>query len=297
MEKPAAPWPLLQLAIEAKSRADEGKLRILLSRLADEDPCFDVKWDEESGQTIIAAMGEVELDRIIDRIRREFNLAVNVGAPQIAYRETITRSHQQDYSHKKMSAGTGQFARVKIMFEPNAYNPDLVFASRIAGGAIPNDYVAGVEKGLCSALSAGPFAGFPMLGVKAMLVDGAWHETDSSALAFEVAGRACFREAAPHLGVQLLEPIMKVEVVTPADYAGSITGELKGLRGRIGDQEARDSAVVINAMVPLATMFRLESRLWSRSNGQARLSVSYAAYAPVPTAVDPDPPPAAAAFA
>ncbi|UVK51671.1 hypothetical protein DBIPINDM_004969 [Mesorhizobium sp. AR02] len=318
MEKPAAPWPLLQLAIEAKSRADEGKLRIVLSRLADEDPCFHVKWDEESGQTIIAAMGELELDIIIDRVRREFNLAVNVGAPQVAYRETITRSHQQDHTHKKLQvayretstgshqqdythkrlfAGTGQFARVKIMFEPNAHNPDLVFASRIVGGAIPNEYVAGVENGLRSALSAGPFAGFPMIGVRATLVDAAWHETDSSALAFEIAGRACFREAAPHLGVQLLEPIMKVEVVTPADYAGGIVSELKGRRGRVRDQESRESAVVINAMVPLATMFKLESTLWSRSNGQARLSASYAAYAPVPTAVDPDPPPAAAAFA
>ena len=297
MQKFGAPWPLLQFAIEAKSRADEGKLRIVLSRLADEDPWFHVKWDEESGQTIVAAMGEVELEGIIDRIRREFNLAVNVGAPQIAYRETITRSHQQDYTHKKLLAGTGQFARVKIMFEPNAHNPDLVFASRIAGGAIPNEYMAGVEQGLRSIQSQGPFAGFPMIGVKATLVDGAWHETDSSALAFEVAGRACFREAAPHLGVQLLEPIMRVEVVTPADYAGSITGELKSRRGRIGDQETRDSAVVINAMVPLVNMFKLEDTLRSRSNGQARLSVSYAAYAPVPLPNDGDPPPAAAAFA
>ncbi len=297
MEKPAAPWPLLQIAIEAKSRADGGKLRIALSRLADEDPCFHVKWDEESGQTIIAATGEVELDSIIDRVRREFNLAVNVGAPQVAYRETITRSHQQDYTHKKLFAGTGQFARVKIMFEPNAYNPDLVFASRIVGGAIPDEYVAGVEKGLRSALSAGPFAGFPMIGVKAMLVDGAWHETDSSALAFEVASRTCCREAAPHLGVQLLEPIMRVEVVTPADYVGSITGELKNRHGRIGDQESRDVAVVIHATMPLANMFKLEGILWSRSNGQARLSAFYAGHAPVPLPDDRDPPPAAAAFA
>lgn len=297
MEKPAAPWPLLQLAIEAKSKADEGKLRIVLSRLADEDPWFYVKWDEESGQTIIAAMGEVELDRIIDRVRREFNLAVNVGAPQIAYRETIIRSYQQDYTHKKLLAGTGQFARVKIMFEPNAHNPDLVFASRIAGGAIPNEYMAGVEKGLRSIQSQGPFAGFPMIGVKAILVDGAWHETDSSALAFEVAGRACFREAAPHLGVQLLEPIMRVEVVTPADYAGSIISELKSRRSQIQDQESRDVAVVIHATMPLVNMFKLEETLWSRSNGQARLGVSYAAYAPVPLPDDRDPPPAAAVFA
>ena len=295
MQKFGAPWPLLQFAIEAKSRADEGKLRIVLSRLADEDSCFQVKWDEESSQTIIAAMGEVELDSIIDRVRREFNLAVNVGAPQVAYRETITRSHQQDYTHKKLLAGRGQFARVKIMFEPNAHNPDLVFVSRIAGGAIPNDYMAGVEKGLRSIQSQGPFAGFPMIGVKAMLVDGAWHETDSSALAFEVAGRACFREAAPHLGVQLLEPIMRVEVVTPADYAGSIISELKSRRGQIQDQESRDVAVVIHATMPLVNMFKLEDTLRSRSNGQARLSTFYVRYAPLSD--DRDPPPAAAMVA
>ncbi|PBB66345.1 hypothetical protein CK228_22600 [Mesorhizobium sp. WSM4312] len=297
MEEPAAPWPLLQIAIEAKSRADEEKLRIALSRLADENPWFHVKWDEESGQTIVAYMDEPELDSIIERLRREFMINVNVGSPQVAHRETITRSHQQDYTHKKQFGGAGQFARVKIAFEPNAYNPDFVFASRIAGGAVPNEYGAGVEKGLRSALSSGPFAGFPMIGVKATLVDGAWHETDSSALAFEVAARACFREAAPYLGVQLLEPVMKVEVVTPADYAGSITGELKSRRGRIGDQEGRDVAVVIHAMVPLSAMFKLEETLRSRSNGQARLSAFYAGYEPVPMPDNRDPPPAAAAFA
>jgi translation elongation factor EF-G len=297
MEKPAAPWPLLQIAIEAKSRADEEKLRIALSKLADEDPCFDVKWDEESGQTIIAFMGETELDSIVDRLRREFMINVNVGTPQVAYRETITRSHRQDYAHKRQFGGTGQFARVEIAFEPNAYTPDCVFASRIAGRAIPNQYSAGVEKGLRSALSAGPFAGFPMIGVKATLIDGAWHETDSSALAFEVAGRACFREAAPHLGVQLLEPIMRVKVMTPTDFAGSVIVELKSRRGQIQDQETRDMAVVIHAKVPLVTMFTLEETLRSRSNGQASLSAFYAGYAPVPLPDDRDPPPAAAMLA
>jgi len=297
MEQLAAPWPLLQIAIEAKSRADEEKLRIALSRLADEDPWLHIKWDEESGQTIIAFMDEPALDSIIERLRREFMINVNVGAPQVAYRETITRAHQQDYTHKRHFGGTGQFARVKIMFEPNAYNPDFVFASRTAGSAIPDEYVTEVENGLRGALSAGPFAGFPMIGVKATLVDGALHETDSSALAFEVAGRACFREAAPRLGVQLLEPIMKVEAMTPADYVGSIVGELKSRRGRIGDQETRDVAVVIHATVPLATMFKLEDTLRSRSNGQTRLSVSYAGYELVPTPDDRDPPPAAAMFA
>ena len=223
--------------------------------------CFHVKWDEEFGQTIIAAMGEVELDAIIDRVRREFNQEVNVGAPQVAYRETITRSHQQDYTHKKLFAGTGQFARVKIMFEPNAYNPDLVFASRIVGGAIPNDYVAGVEKGLRSILSAGAVRRLPDDRRQGDAGGRCLARDRLLGLAFEVAGRACFREAAPRLGVQLLEPIMKVEVVTPADYAGSITGELRGLRGRIEDQEARDSTVVVNAMVPLATCSNWSSAL------------------------------------
>jgi elongation factor G len=297
MEKPAAPWPLLQIAIEPKSRADEEKLRTVLSKLADEDPSFRVKTDEESGQTIIAVMGELHLDSIIDRVRREFMINVNVGAPQVAYRETITRSHQQDYAHKKLFAGKSQFARVKIVFEPDADRTDLAFASRIVDGTVPNEYISGVEKGISSALSAGPFAGFPMIGVKATLIDGAFHDADSSALAFEVAGRACFREAAPRLGVQLLEPIMKVEVVTPADCAGSIVGELNSRRGQIRGQETRDLSVVIDAMVPLATMSRLEETLQSRSAGQARLSVSYAAYAPVPLPDDRDPPPAAAMYA
>ncbi|ESY74170.1 hypothetical protein X740_31910 [Mesorhizobium sp. LNHC221B00] len=296
MEKPAAPGPLLQMAIEPKSRADQEKLHVALSQLTAEDTSFHVKTDEESGQTIIAHIGEHDLDNIIDRLRREFMINVNVGAPQVAYRETITRTHGQDFTHKKQFGGTGQFARVKIVFEPSSYDPDLLLASSIVGGAVPNEYIAGIEKGLRSALSAGPFAGFPMIGVKATLVDAAWHDTDSSALAFEIAGRACFREAAPRLGVQLLEPIMKVEVVTPPDYVTSIIGELNSRRGQIRGQETQGLAVVINAIVPLATMFKLEETLLLRSNGRARLSAFYDRYAPVPSP-GRDPPPAAAMFA
>ncbi|SFO25880.1 translation elongation factor EF-G [Mesorhizobium sp. NFR06] len=292
MKKSAAPWPLLQIAIEPKKKADEEKLGVALLGLADEDSDFRVNWDEESGQTIVAGRDERHLDIIVYRLLHELDLAVNIGAPQVAYRETITHAREQDYSHKRAFAGQGQFARVKILFEPNGHDPDFVFASRIIGGAVPDEYVGRVERGLRTVLRSGPFAGFPMIGMKATLVDGAFYETDSTALAFEVAGRACFKEAAPKLGVQLLEPIMEVEVLTPEYYVRDMVTELKGRRGKIQDQESQ-GMVNINALVPLATMFKLEDMLRSRSKGQARLSVSYAGYAPVPMPPD-DPGPSAA---
>ena len=212
-------------------------------------------------------MGELHLDIIVDRMRREFKVEANVGAPQVAYRETITRRHEQDYTHKKQSGGTGQFARVKIIFEPNPESNEFEFESKIVGGAVPKEYIPGVEKGINSVMASGPFAGFPMIGVKATLIDGAYHDVDFSVLAFEIAGRACFREAAPKLGVQLLEPIMKVEVVTPEDYVGNVIGDLNGRRGQIQGQEARGVAVVINAMVPLANMFKYVDNLRSMSPG------------------------------
>jgi elongation factor G len=217
LERMEFPEPVIQIAIEPKTKNDQEKMGLALNRLAAEDPSFRVKTDEESGQTIIAGMGELHLDILVDRMRREFKVEANVGAPQVAYRETITRMHEQDYTHKKQTGGTGQFARVKIIFEPDAEGDDFQFESKIVGGAVPKEYIPGVEKGINSVLSAGPFAGFPMIGVKATLVDGAFHDVDSSVLAFEIAGRACFREAAPKLGVQLLEPIMNVEVVTPEE--------------------------------------------------------------------------------
>jgi elongation factor G len=297
MEKPVAPWPLLQIAIEPKSRADEAKLRAALSRLADEDPDFRVAWDEESGQTIISGGTEHHLDLIVHRLLHEFEIGVNVGAPQVAYRETITHAREQDCSHKRVFAGQGQFARVKVLFEPNGHNPEFAFVSRISDGAVPDEYAAGVEKGLRTILVSGPFAGFPMIGVKATLVDGAYHDTDSSASAFEIAGRACFKEAAPKLGVQLLEPIMTVEVVTPEDYIRDIVGDLKNRRGKIENQESRGLDVVINALVPLANMFKLDDTLRARSKGRAGLSVSYAGYAPVPMPPDGPGPSAAMAIA
>jgi elongation factor G len=291
-----APWPLLQIAIEPKRKADEEKLRVALSTLANEDPSFTVKTDEESGQTIISGTDELHLDIIIDRIRREFKVEVNVGAPQVAYRETITRKHEQDYTHKKQTGGTGQFARVKILFEPNPESSEFVFQSRIVGGAIPKEYIPGVERGIGSVMTSGPFAGFPIIGVKATLTDGAYHHADSSALAFEIAGRACFREAAPKLGVQLLEPIMKVEVVTPENYVISIVGDLHGRRGLVKSRISRGEAIIVNAMVPLATMFKYVENLRSMSRDSATYAMQFDHYAPVPRADrDPPPPPAVAA--
>jgi elongation factor G len=285
LERMEFPDPVIQIAIEPKTKNDQEKMGLALHRLAAEDPSFRVKTDEESGQTIISGMGELHLDIIVDRMRREFKVEANVGAPQVAYRETITRRHEQDYTHKKQTGGTGQFARVKIVFEPNPDSSEFVFETKIVGGAVPKEYIPGVEKGINSVMTSGPFAGFPMIGVKATLIDGAYHDVDSSVLAFEIAGRACFREAAPKLGVQLLEPIMKVEVVTPEDYVGSVIGDLNGRRGQIQGQEARGVAVVINAMVPLANMFKYVDNLRSMSQGRAAYTMQFDHYEPVPTAV------------
>ncbi|WP_019171578.1 elongation factor G [Pseudaminobacter salicylatoxidans] len=285
LERMEFPDPVIQIAIEPKTKADQEKMGLALNRLAAEDPSFRVKSDEESGQTIIAGMGELHLDIIVDRMKREFKVEANVGAPQVAYRETITRSFEQDYTHKKQTGGTGQFARVKIVFEPNAESEDFVFESKIVGGAVPKEYIPGVEKGIRSVLSSGPFAGFPMIGVKATLIDGAFHDVDSSVLAFEIASRAALREAAPKLGVQLLEPVMKVEVVTPEDYVGNVIGDLNSRRGQIQGQESRGIAVVVNAMVPLANMFKYVDSLRSMSQGRAQYSMTFDHYEPVPTAV------------
>ena len=218
-------------------------------------------------------------------MRREFKVEATVGAPQVAYRETIPRRTEEDYTHKKQTGGTGQFARVKIVFEPNPDGDEFVFESKIVGGSVPKEYIPGVEKGIMSVLSSGPVAGFPMLGVKATLIDGAYHDVDSSVLAFEIASRACFRDAAKKAGAQLLEPIMKVEVVTPEDYVGNVIGDLNARRGQIQGQESRGVAVVVNAMVPLANMFKYVDNLRSMSQGRAQYTMQFDHYEPVPTAV------------
>jgi elongation factor G len=285
LERMEFPDPVIQIAIEPKTKGDQEKMGLALNRLAAEDPSFRVKTDEESGQTIIAGMGELHLDIIVDRMRREFKVEANVGAPQVAYRETITKVAEIDYTHKKQTGGTGQFARVKIIFEPNPAGEDFVFESKIVGGSVPKEYIPGVQKGIQSVMSSGPVAGFPMLGVKATLIDGAFHDVDSSVLAFEIASRAAFREGAQKAGAQLLEPIMKVEVVTPEDYVGSVIGDLNGRRGQIQGQEARGNAAVINAMVPLANMFKYVDNLRSMSQGRAQYTMLFDHYEPVPNAV------------
>ncbi|WP_406604245.1 elongation factor G [Bartonella gliris] len=284
LERMEFPEPVIEIAIEPKTKADQEKMGIALNRLAAEDPSFRVKSDEESGQTIIAGMGELHLDIIVDRMRREFKVEANIGQPQVAYRESITKTAEIDYTHKKQSGGAGQFARVKIIFEPHD-GDDFIFESKIVGGAVPKEYIPGVQKGIESVMGSGPLAGFPMLGVKATLVDGGYHDVDSSVLAFEIAARAAFRDGAKKAGAQLLEPIMKVEVVTPEDYVGDVIGDLNSRRGQISGTEARGIATVVNAMVPLANMFGYVNSLRSMSQGRAQYTMQFDHYEPVPSAV------------
>lgn len=285
LERMEFPEPVIEIAIEPKTKVDQEKMGLALNRLAAEDPSFRVKTDDESGQTIMAGMGELHLDILVDRMKREFKVEANIGAPQVAYRETITREFDADYTHKKQSGGSGQFARVKIIFEPNKDSEDFAFESKIVGGAVPKEYIPGVEKGLASVMSAGPVAGFPMLGVKATLYDGAYHDVDSSVLAFEIAARACFRENKNNLGAVLLEPIMKVEVVSPEEYTGSVIGDLTSRRGQVQGQDVRGNANVIDAMVPLANMFGYINTLRSMSQGRANYTMQFDHYEQVPTAL------------
>jgi elongation factor G len=285
LERMEFPEPVIEIAIEPKTKADQEKMGAALHRLAAEDPSFRVKLDEESGQTIIAGMGELHLDIIVDRMKREFKVEANVGAPQVAYRETITRAAEIDYTHKKQSGGSGQFARIKIIFEPGEPGSGYVFESKIVGGNVPREFIPGVEKGVGSVMSSGPVAGFPMLDIKATLIDGAYHDVDSSVLAFEIAARAAFREGAEKAGAVLLEPIMAVEVVTPEDYMGDIIGDLNSRRGQITGSESRGIATVISAMVPLANMFGYVNNLRSSSQGRAQYTMQFDHYEQVPQQV------------
>ena len=285
LERMEFPEPVIEIAIEPNSKADQEKMGMALGRLAAEDPSFRVKTDEESGQTIIAGMGELHLDIIVDRMKREFKVEANIGQPQVAYRETITQAADIDYTHKKQTGGSGQFARVKLRFEPQAPGSGFVFENKVVGGNVPKEYVPGVEKGIKGALNSGIVAGFPMVDVKATLIDGAYHEVDSSALAFEIAGRAAFRDGVRKARPVLLEPIMKVEVVTPDDYAGSVIGDLNSRRGQVQGTEMRGNATVINAMVPLANMFGYVNTLRSMSQGRAQYTMQFDHYAQVPSQV------------
>ncbi len=282
LERMEFPNPVIEVAVEPKTKADQEKMGMALNRLAQEDPSFRVSTDPESGQTIIKGMGELHLEIIVDRMKREFKVEASVGAPQVAYRETITRRQEVDYTHKKQTGGSGQFARVKILLEPQEQGAGFQFNSKVIGGSVPKEYIPGVEKGVRSVLDNGVLAGFPMLDLKVSLIDGAYHEVDSSALAFEIAARAAFREAAQKAGPKLLEPIMKVEVVSPEDYVGGVIGDLTSRRGQILGQEMRGNATVINAMVPLANMFGYVNTLRSMSQGRAQFTMQFDHYAQVP---------------
>ncbi|MCQ0990167.1 elongation factor G [Jiella marina] len=285
LERMEFPDPVIEIAIEPKTKSDQEKMGLALNRLAAEDPSFRVKTDEESGQTIIAGMGELHLDILVDRMKREFKVEANIGAPQVAYRETITSRAEVDYTHKKQTGGTGQFARVKMIFEPAEIGEGFSFESKIVGGAVPKEYIPGVEKGIASVMTSGPIAGFPMVDIKAQLIDGAFHDVDSSVLAFEIASRAGFREAIQKAGPRLLEPVMKVEVVTPEDYVGDVIGDLNSRRGQIQGTEPRGIAQVVNAFVPLANMFGYVNTLRSMSQGRAQYTMIFDHYEPVPNQV------------
>ena len=276
------PDPVIEIAVEPKTKADQEKMGEALARLAKEDPSFRVTSDEESGQTIIKGMGELHLDIIVDRMKREFKVEANVGAPQVAYRETILSPAEFDYTHKKQSGGAGQFARLKIIITPNQPGEGYNFTSEIVGGSIPKEYIPGVEKGIESVKDTGALAGFPIIDFNVRLVDGAYHDVDSSVMAFEIAARAAFREVCRDAGIKLLEPMMKVEVVTPEEHLGDIIGDLNSRRGQINTQEQRGNATVITAMVPLANMFGYINNLRSMSQGRAQYSMFFDHYSKVP---------------
>jgi elongation factor G len=285
LEKMEFPDPVIEIAIEPKSKADQEKLGVALAKLVAEDPSFRVTTDQESGQTILKGMGELHLEIKVDILKRSYRVDANIGAPQVAYREKITKRVTVDYTHKKQTGGSGQFARVKIVAEPLPPAGGFAFDNEIVGGTVPKEYIPGVEKGLESVLGSGVLAGFPVVDLKVTLIDGAYHDVDSSALAFEICARAALREALQKGSPVLLEPIMKVEVVTPEDYTGSVIGDLNSRRGQIQGQDMRGNANVINAMVPLANMFGYVSNLRSMSQGRATFTMQFDHYEQVPQAV------------
>ena len=282
LERMEFPDPVIEVAVEPRSKADQEKMGNALQRLAQEDPSFRVAVDPESGQTVVKGMGELHLEIIVDRLRREFKVDANVGAPQVAYRETITRRTEVDYTHKKQTGGSGQFARVKLVFEPQERGAGYEFDNHVVGGSVPKEYIPGVEKGLLLAKDTGVIAGFPVIDFKADLVDGAYHDVDSSVLAFDIAARAAFREGIAKAGPVLLEPVMRVEVVTPEEYMGDVIGDLNSRRGQIQGMEGRGNASVIAAMVPLANMFGYVNHLRSMTQGRAQYTMHFDHYDQVP---------------
>ena len=282
LETMTFPNPVIEIAVEPKTKADQEKLGLALQRLAAEDPSFRVETDIESGQTIMKGMGELHLDILIDRMKREFRVEANVGAPQVAYRETISHAAEIDYTHKKQTGGAGQFARVKMIVEPLEPGEGFQFESLVVGGNVPKDYIPGVEKGVLSVTDSGPLAGFPVIDLRVKLMDGAYHEVDSSVMAFELAARSAMREGLRKAGARLLEPFMKVEVVTPEEYTGNVNGDLTKRRGQVQGQEMRGNATVITAHVPLANMFGYINNLRSMSSGRASFTMQFSHYEAVP---------------
>ena len=282
LETMTFPEPVIEIAVEPKTKADQEKMGIALARLAAEDPSFRVETDFESGQTIMRGMGELHLDILVDRMKREFKVEANIGAPQVAYRETVSREAEIDYTHKKQSGGSGQFARVKMVIMPTQPGEGYSFESKVVGGSVPKEYIPGVEKGIKSVMDSGPLAGFPVIDFKVALLDGAYHDVDSSVLAFEIAARAAMREGLKKAGAKLLEPIMKVEVVTPEEYTGGIIGDLTSRRGMVNGQDSRGNANVIDAFVPLANMFGYINTLRSMSSGRANFTMQFDHYEAVP---------------
>jgi len=285
LERMEFPDPVIEVAVEPKSKADQEKMGIALNRLAAEDPSFRVASDEESGQTVIAGMGELHLDILVDRMKREFKVECNVGAPQVAYRESFAKEVEIDYTHKKQSGGSGQFGRVKMVVTPGERGSGFQFADEIKGGNIPREYIPGVEKGIKDIAEAGALIGFPIIDFSVRLIDGAYHDVDSSVLAFEIAGRGAMRDAAAQAGIKLLEPVMKVEVVTPDEYMGDVIGDMNSRRGQIQGSETRGPATVINSFVPLANMFGYVNELRSFTQGRAQFSMVFDHYAEVPNNV------------
>ena len=285
LERMEFPDPVIEIAVEPKTKADQEKMSQALQRLAAEDPSFQVSVDHESGQTIMKGMGELHLDILIDRMKREFKVEATVGAPQVAYRETITNSYEVDYTHKKQTGGSGQFAKLQAEFIPNEPGEGFEFVNEIVGGAIPKEYIPGIEKGIQQAMQSGVIAGFPVVDFKVRLFDGSYHDVDSSVMAFEIAAKAAFKEAMQKASPQLLEPMMKVEVVTPEEYMGDIIGDLNSRRGQVNAMEDRGNAKVVTALVPLASMFGYINNLRSMSQGRAQYTMQFDHYEPVPAAV------------
>ena len=282
LETMTFPDPVIEIAIEPKTKGDQEKMGIALQRLSAEDPSFRVETDLESGQTIMKGMGELHLDILVDRMKREFKVEANIGAPQVAYRETIGHEVEHTYTHKKQSGGSGQYGEVKMLISPTEAGEGYSFESKIVGGAVPKEYIPGVEKGILSVMDNGPLAGFPVIDFKVQLLDGKFHDVDSSIMAFEIAARMCMREGMRKAGAKLLEPIMKVEVITPEEYTGGIIGDLTSRRGQVQGQDSRGNAIAIDAMVPLANMFGYINNLRSMSSGRAQFTMQFDHYDPVP---------------